>query len=241
MVRLYIDANGALIVSKTVDYPAAGSTVPTSDEIKNFKVRKAAADSLEFQVDYTCSSDQGNTAKVTAKIKDGGYPVDWLKCSKFDVQKGSGVAVITCNFGSATTMPPGVYGMSSDQILVQLEGGGNSSPIVSKSFNYSKTWSLDNLSNFRDTGITGNEVSFLVDYVYNSSHGAFVGLGANAIIGGTKRNQLHVATQNIKKGSGTAAGTLIIPPGGNPIEQVFVSLYEAGGSEFFAKYFDYPK
>jgi hypothetical protein len=238
-VKAVISSSQKEYASKTVEY--AGSDSATADAVKSLKVVGDACNSLDFTVDYAYNSNQTKAVKVVAKAMNGGYPIDWLKCAPQNAQKGNGVATLKLNFGNATTMPPGVYEIDSNQILVQLLADGNSTPLATKTFPLKKTWSLDDLSNFKIVEKTDTVVTFTVDYVYNSSHGTQVNLGARAVIGGVPEAQYPGAPQELSKGAGKATGKVAVPKGGKKIDEVYVFLFETSGQEFYAKSFDYNK
>ena len=193
-VKAVISSSQKEYASKTIDY--AGSDPATADAVKSLKVVGNACNSLDFTVDYAYNSNQTKAVKVVAKAMNGGYPIDWLKCMPQNAQKGNGVATLKLNFGNATTMPPGVYEIDSNQILVQLLADGNSTPLATKTFPLEKTWSLDDLSNFKIVEKTDTVVTFTVDYIYNSSHGTQVNLGARAVVGGVRKPNTPARRRN---------------------------------------------
>ena len=238
-VKAVISSPQKEYASKTIDYVETDPA--TADAVKSFKVVGDACNSLDFTVDYAYNSNQSKAVKVVAKAMNGGYPIDWLKCTPQNAQKGNGVATLKCNFGNATTMPPGVYAIDSNQILVQLLVDGNSTPLATKTFPLKKAWSLDDLSNFKIVEKTDTVVTFTVDYAYNSSHGTQVNLGGKAVVGGVPETQTYGASQKLSKGTGKATGKVAVPTGGKKIDEVYVFLFETSGKEFFAKTFDYNK
>lgn len=224
------------LAKKIVDLNA--STPMKLDSIKALSILGGAIDSLNFKVDYAYGSDLGNV-KLAAYMINGGYPVDWIKCSQPYAHKGSGAANIACNFGGAASLPQGIFDISTSMIRVQLMSEGSAAPIAAKAFPYQKVWSVDNLRNFRITAKTSNVVDFLVDYTYATKHGGTATIGAKAISGGVVYQSYIQSTKGLSPGNGTFAGKLNVPAG-KPIQQVYIFMYAAGGSVFYGKVFNYP-
>jgi len=231
--------SGSDIVTKTVDYGSPSTPASAKDEISSFQAANQGISSLDFSVGYAYQSNQNGNVIVSASVLNGGYPIDWIKCSQDYAQKGNGTASLKCSLASTQTMPQGIQSLQSDQIRVQLVNESGATPLATRTFPLARTWSIDDLSNFRVTGQSGSAITFLVDYVYGSSHGALVGITAKAKAGGASSTSVFPASDLVKKGSGTAAGKFPVPANGKPIDEVYVYMYESAGQDFYSETFPY--
>lgn len=108
-----------------------------TNDIRNFWVVSVSNNVLRFTVDYTYSGDHGDNTWLGAYALKGCQRLIWFGYSPDRVTRGSESATIELEFGF-NNPPPSV---TTDQIRVDMYVGGGSE-FYTKTFNYTKTWSI---------------------------------------------------------------------------------------------------